>query len=269
VIASLARLAARRVSLEHVLFSIPNAWHALGPALVLTLAGRLHAGADTAAVYLAAFLAGCVVDLVASTVREAAALAVAPRLQLRVVALVWLIDVCTAPIGLLLAYSARHDEYALLVVLPLSALLLLLDRDRSTRIAQAQHRLELVGRERTRLQAAVRRLGDAFAAKLDLLALTNIVLHGSIAALDADAGQLTLDIPTRPALIENAGPSGFVPLLEGERAGREPHGARAHGARAHRVRAPAARLATEPRSPPALKRTAGPPAASTAAAAAG
>ncbi len=42
--------------------------------------------------------------------------------------------------------------------------------------------------ERTRLQAAVRRLGDAFAAKLDLEALTDIVLRGSIDALDADAG---------------------------------------------------------------------------------
>ncbi len=100
------------------------------------------------------------------------------------------------------------------LVLSLGALLLLLDRDRSTRIAQAQHRLELVGRERTRLQAAVRRLGDAFAAKLDLPALTNIVLHGSIEALDADAGQLTLDIPSRTSVIETAGPASFVPLLE-------------------------------------------------------
>ncbi len=214
VIASLARLVARRVSLDHVLFSIPNAWHALGPALVLTLFGHLTGGWQTAGIYLLAFLAGCFVDLVASTVREAAALAVAPRLQLRVVALVWLIDICTAPIGLLIARTARHDHVALLMVLPLSALLLLLDRDRSTRIAQAHHRLELVGRERTRLQAAVRRLGDAFAAKLDLPALTSIVLNGSIDALDADAGQLILYVPGRPSLVETGGPAGFVPLLE-------------------------------------------------------
>jgi diguanylate cyclase (GGDEF)-like protein len=214
VLASLVRLAARRVSVDHVLFSIPNAWHALGPAAVLILLGVHHDAPQLAAIYLLAFLAGCVVDLVTSTIREAAALAVAPRLQLRVVALVWLIDVCTAPIGLLLAYSARRDHFSLLMVLPLSALLLLLDRDRSTRIAQAQHRLELVGRERTRLQAAVRRLGDAFAAKLDLPALTSIVLHGSIDALDADAGQLTLDVLSRPPLTDTAGPPRFTPLLE-------------------------------------------------------
>ena len=214
VLASLVRLAARRVSVDHVLFSIPNAWHALGPAVVLILFGLHHGAPELAAIYLLAFLAGCVVDLVTSTIREAAALAVAPRLQLRVVALVWLIDVCTAPIGLLLAYSARRDHFSLLMVLPLSALLLLLDRDRSTRIDQAQHRLELVGRERTRLQAAVRRLGDAFAAKLDLPALSSIVLHGSIDALDADAGQVTLDVPSRPPLTDTAGPPGFAPLLE-------------------------------------------------------
>jgi diguanylate cyclase (GGDEF)-like protein len=214
VTASLARLAARRVSIDHVLFSVPNAWHTVGPAIVISIAGTHHPALQMAGIYLAAFLAGCLVDLVTSTVREAAALAVAPQLQLRVVALVWLIDVCTAPIGLLIAHTARVDHANLLMVLPLSALLLLLDRDRSTRIAQAQHRLALVGRERTRLQAAVQRLGDAFAAKLDLPALTSIVLHGSIDALDADAGQLTLEVPNRAPAIETAGAVGFEELLE-------------------------------------------------------
>ena len=59
-----------------------------------------------------AFLAGCVADLFTSTVREAAALAVAPQLQLRVLAVVWLIDACIAPLGLLMAYAARHDHVA-------------------------------------------------------------------------------------------------------------------------------------------------------------
>ena len=61
------------------------------------------------------------------------------------------------------------------------------------RIEQAQHRLELAVRERSRLQSAVRRMGDAFAAKLDLDALVDIMLRGSIEALDADAGCLALD----------------------------------------------------------------------------
>jgi diguanylate cyclase (GGDEF)-like protein len=213
VVASAARWVARRVTVEHVLFSIPNAWHALGPALVLHYVGRADGAVATVAVYLIAFLAGCVVDLGTSTLREACALGIAPKLQLRVVAIVWLIDACIAPLGLLLAHAARHDHAQLLMVLPLSALLLILDRDRSARIAQAQHRLELVGRERTRLQAAVQRLGDAFAARLELPALTSIALHGSVEALDAEAGELTLQIAGRPPIVDNAGDPGLAGLL--------------------------------------------------------
>ena len=116
---------------------------------------------------------------------------------------------------MLLAHAARHDHLQLLTVLPLGALLLILDRDRSARIAQAQHRLELVGRERTRLQAAVRRLGDAFAAKLDLPRSRGIVLHGSVEALDAEAGRVTLEV-RQPLLARSTPPAtaGLTGLLE-------------------------------------------------------
>jgi len=214
VMASIARWAARRISASYILFSIPNAWHAVGPALVLTLAGHLHGGVNTAAIYVCAFIAASVVDIAVSTVREAAALAVAPRLQLRVALSVWLIDACIAPLGLLVAQVAGHDNLALLAVLPIGGLLMLLERDRSARIAQAQLRLELVGRERTRLQAAVRRLGDAFAAKLDLPALTSIVLQGSVDSLDADAGLLRLDLPSRPPVTRTLGGPEWGALLE-------------------------------------------------------
>jgi hypothetical protein len=42
VTASAVRFLAKQVSADHVLFSIPNAWHAMGPALVLGLAGGSH-----------------------------------------------------------------------------------------------------------------------------------------------------------------------------------------------------------------------------------
>jgi diguanylate cyclase (GGDEF)-like protein len=143
LLASAGRLLARRGRPEHVLFAIPNAWHALGPAGVLLLAGSHHGSAGSALVYAAAFLAACLVDLIVSTVREAAALKVAPKVQLRVAAQVWLVDACVAPFGLLLAMAARHDHVALLMVLPVSALLLILQRDRTNRIVKAQQRLEM------------------------------------------------------------------------------------------------------------------------------
>jgi diguanylate cyclase (GGDEF)-like protein len=143
VLAGLGRLASRRGRPEHVLFAIPNAWHAVGPAVVLVLAGTHHSALPTAAIYLLAFLCGCLIDLVISTLRESAALRVAPRIQLRVASQVWLIDACIAPLGLLLALAARHDQPAVLMVLPLGALLMALQRDRTHRIVQAQERLEL------------------------------------------------------------------------------------------------------------------------------
>src|SRR5450759_1670104 len=107
VLASVARCLAGRVSAEHILFSVPYSVHALGPALVLILAGRTHGELGTVAVYLAAFLASGVVDFVTSTLRETFALSVAPQLQLRVAAVVYLVDACIAPLGLLLAQVAR------------------------------------------------------------------------------------------------------------------------------------------------------------------
>jgi diguanylate cyclase (GGDEF)-like protein len=143
LVASAGRWVARRGRPEHILFSVPNAWHAVGPALVLIVAGRHHGATATATVYGAAFLASCLVDMAISTLREAAALRIAPRVQLRVGGQVWLIDGCVAPMGLLLTMAAQHDHPALLMVLPLVALLLVLQRDRTQRIVQAQERLEL------------------------------------------------------------------------------------------------------------------------------
>jgi diguanylate cyclase (GGDEF)-like protein len=143
LVASVGRWVARRGRPEHILYALPNAWHAVGPALVLIVFGSHHGSATSALVYGAAFLAGCLLDMGISTVREAAALRIAPRVQLRVAAQVWLIDGCVAPLGLLLTLAARRDPPALLMVLPLGALLLVLQRDRTQRIVQAQERLEL------------------------------------------------------------------------------------------------------------------------------
>ena len=143
LLANFGRLVAGRARVEHLLFAIPNAWYAVGPAAVLMIAGVHHGTAATTGIYVAAFLAGCLLDLLSATFREAAAHRVAPNVQLRVASQVWLIDACIAPLGLLLALAAQHDSAALLMVLPLGTLLLVLQRDRTHRIVQAHERLEL------------------------------------------------------------------------------------------------------------------------------
>jgi len=127
---------------------------------------------------------------------------------------VWLVDACLAPLGVLVSHAVRDRPAELLLLLPLTVLVVLVDRDRNSRIAEAQRRLGLVARERTRLQAAVRRLGDAFAAELDLRALCAVVLHGSIDALGGDAGRLVLNAPGSDAIGETAGAAELTPLLD-------------------------------------------------------
>jgi diguanylate cyclase (GGDEF)-like protein len=211
---TLVRVAVGRAGVEQALFSIPDALHTLGPALVLTLAVGVHHGATLAIVFLGAFLAGCLIDLVAATARESAALGVAPRIQVRVIAVVWVIDACIAPLGLLVALAARPEPALLLLLLPLTALVVLVDRDRSARITEARRRLDLVALERTRLQAAVGRLGEAFAAKLDLRALGDVVLHGSMDAVGGDAGHLILHPTHGPEISGTSGDPELLPLLE-------------------------------------------------------
>ena len=216
VLGTLGQVAAGRAGPGRVLTSIADGWHALGPALVLVLAG--WAGIDTGAglvlAYLAAFAAGCTFDLGSAALREAAALGVAPRLQPRVIATVAAIDACVAPLGLLVAEAARPDHARVLLILPLTALLVVMARERTALIAQAQRRLDAVARERARLQTAVRHLGDAFAAKLDLEALTEIVLRGSLEALDAEGGRLTLTgAAVEPRVLEIASSPGLAPAL--------------------------------------------------------
>src|SRR6201995_1024161 len=195
-----------RVPPRRILSAIPDAWHAIGPAVVLLVAGSPRVGFDQLPLLAAAFAAGCIVDLAGPLVRMRLA-GVVPdlKLQMRVIGLVWAVDASLAPLGFLAATAARQGYAAILFVLPLVFLLWLLARDRSQRIDQAHHRLKLVEHERARLQTAVRRLGDAFAAKLELTGLLEILLTGSLEALDADAGRLTLTGgPTPVALTAGA-----------------------------------------------------------------
>ncbi|MGZ6720700.1 MAG: bifunctional diguanylate cyclase/phosphohydrolase [Solirubrobacteraceae bacterium] len=202
-----------RVPPRRVLSAVPDAWHAIGPALVLVLAGSPFIDFDRLPLLAAAFAAGCIVDLACSLVRMRLA-GVVPELhlQMKVIAVVWAVDACLAPLGFLAAIATRQNDIAIVFVLPLAFLLSLLARDRSHRINQAHRRLKLVEQERARLQTAVRRLGDAFAAKLELNRLLEILLRGSVEALDAAAGRLTLG--DEPAALElEAGAERWLDVL--------------------------------------------------------
>jgi diguanylate cyclase (GGDEF)-like protein len=206
--------AQKRTQPERMLFAVSDAWHALGPAVVLVTAAAAGVSITEPWVLVLAFLASCLVDIVSGLLREAAALGIAPRMQIVAAARACVADACLAPLGLLAAHAARQSFAEVLSVLPLGALLLLLARDRNAHIDQAHRRLELVRRERGRLQSAVRRMGDAFAARLDLDALVQIMLRGSLEALDADGGRLTLTAGEHNRALELVPDADLAPALD-------------------------------------------------------
>ena len=176
VLGTLARCLTGRGRPAQLLSAAPDAFHAFGIAAVLSLTASAH-GVDRIGAYVAAFLASCLVDLLVSTLRESLIFGVAPRVQGRVIGIVWLVDGAIAPLGLLVGYAGRQHILLLVLLVPLNLLLMLAERDRNARIEEAHSRLVVVARERTRLQAAVQRLADAFAAKLELGALADVVLR--------------------------------------------------------------------------------------------
>src|SRR5215207_370182 len=123
LLAKLSDWVRRRGPLDHLLFSIPDGWHAVGPAGVLLLAGAPQLDLSDLPLLAAAFVACCLFDAGSATLREAAAHGVAPKLQLQVLVLVWLVDACLAPIGFLATDETKDNLASILLVLPLAGLL--------------------------------------------------------------------------------------------------------------------------------------------------
>jgi HD-GYP domain-containing protein (c-di-GMP phosphodiesterase class II) len=137
---SLAWWALGKVHLERVLLPTVTSWHAVGPALVLGLAGERGPRLSDWWLYLAALLAQFVFDAAFAAAREWLALGVRPSVQLRAMASVYAIDAGLAPVGLAVAFASQSSAYGVVLALPLVALLSVFARERRVRI---DHELEL------------------------------------------------------------------------------------------------------------------------------
>jgi len=116
------------------LLKIPsNCWFALGPALVLELAGVHGPSWHDWPLYVAALAAQFVGDLVSGGLREWLELGIAPALQLRSLLYVWAFDAALSPVGLLAAFASVGHRFAFVGVLPLAALLALFSIERVRR----------------------------------------------------------------------------------------------------------------------------------------
>jgi putative nucleotidyltransferase with HDIG domain len=118
---------------------VANIAHALGPVLVIALAGGLPLRWTAWPIYVAAFGAQIALDC-ANTVINGIAHGMRLRGLLRVAGLAWLVDGDLAPIGLVLAFAAHRHIGLALFTLPLVGLLRYFSQERQQRI---DHALEL------------------------------------------------------------------------------------------------------------------------------
>jgi len=137
MLGDLPDLVAGRRNGVRVVKVLGDSWHAVGPALVLGLAGATDPTWRDWPLYVAALAAQVGCDLVAATLREWLGRGIAPRVQLGVLAWAYAVDVLLAPVGLLAAFASVHQTYAFLLLLPLAGLLVIFARERHARLDNA------------------------------------------------------------------------------------------------------------------------------------
>ncbi|MGZ4282517.1 MAG: HD-GYP domain-containing protein [Gaiellaceae bacterium] len=126
--------------LERLVLRILNASYAIGPALVLGLAGESAPNLQRWPLYVAALAAQFALDFAVTGVRQWVTLGVPPRIHLRAMSAVYVIDAGLAPVGLAVAFASVGSPAGVLLAMPLIALLGVFARERRVRI---DHELEL------------------------------------------------------------------------------------------------------------------------------
>ena len=128
-----------RVHMSRGYVALANAWHAVGPAVVLSLAfdGDAAPAWTHWPYYVAALAAQLALDFGCSAVRPWLVLGINPLAQLRATLAAYLVDVALAPVGLLVAFAAYGQPLAFALVLPLLWVLASFAGERTARIDNA------------------------------------------------------------------------------------------------------------------------------------
>lgn len=127
-----------RTSVYRAFHVFGDCWHAVGPALVISLAGAQVFSWDAWPVYLLALVAQFAFDFAAAAARARLIDGTSPKVILQMIAPVYGLDAALAPVGLLAAAVAIAAGPAIcLLVIPLAGVLAVLSRERQTRIDQA------------------------------------------------------------------------------------------------------------------------------------
>jgi HD-GYP domain-containing protein (c-di-GMP phosphodiesterase class II) len=136
LLGGLPKFVRRQAPLSRIPAYIDNAWYAIGPSLVIVLAGAEHFAWSHWPIYLAALVAQFLVDIVVTVVRCAVGEGISPRVQVPLLMWVYLVDALIAPAGLVIAASASGQPEVVLLALPMVGLFELFARERRDRLQQ-------------------------------------------------------------------------------------------------------------------------------------
>jgi HD-GYP domain-containing protein (c-di-GMP phosphodiesterase class II) len=131
------RFATGKLSLSHLPLVVANATHSLGPAVVLALAGATTPSWHHVPIYLAALAAQFGADFVPGAIYSRRAWGVSVGQHARSMRVAFFVDACLAPVGLAVAIAAHGRPWAVVIILPLVALLKVFARERQVRIDHA------------------------------------------------------------------------------------------------------------------------------------
>ena len=127
-----------RTSVYRAFHVFADCWHAVGPALVLIVAGAQVFSWDHWPVYVVALLAQFAFDFLSITLRMRLIEGPSSWAELRLIAPAYGLDAALAPIGLVVAFAAIElGPPVCLLVIPLAGVLAFLSREREARIEQA------------------------------------------------------------------------------------------------------------------------------------
>jgi putative nucleotidyltransferase with HDIG domain len=125
------------VHVSRVAFVLPDAFYAVGPALVMALLGPAHVGLEDWPVLAVALGAQAVWDAGFTGLRIWLALGTPPQMQLRLFAWVLSVDAALAPVGILAGVAGESQPLAVALVLPIMGLLAFFARERRAHIDKA------------------------------------------------------------------------------------------------------------------------------------
>jgi len=137
ILGGLPELVARRKPVDRLALNVIASWHALGPALVFAVARPPSLAWSALPVCIAALAAQVAFDFTSSYIVTRPVVEISPRAQLIAMAPIYAADVMLAPLGVLAAYPASRNPWALLALLPVLALFSTFAKERQARIDNA------------------------------------------------------------------------------------------------------------------------------------